>query len=172
MEKKTYYISIKFETTNKAYTFATDIEELKCGDHVVVETEYGMELAEAVSNLREESFLADESNLKEIIRIATAEDLKCYRDNKADAEEAKLRCQKEADNLALAMKVIRAEYTLDRAKLTFIYVADGRVDFRALLKILASAFHCRIELRQVGARDKAKMISGIGTCGRELCCSR
>ena len=93
-------------------------------------------------------------------------------ENEKDAQKALYVCQDEADALDLKMRVIKAEYTLDRQKITFIYVADGRVDFRELLKHLAAIFHCRIELRQIGARDKAKIIGGIGSCGRELCCHR
>lgn len=168
----TYYVSIKFETTNKSYTFSTKITDLYPGSRVVVDTQYGLELGEVISPLRTESLLNSAMEVKEILRKATAEDIKHYEQNKKDAIIAKNRCQEEADKLGLDMNVIRSEYTLDRAKITFIYVADDRVDFRELLKILAGAFHCRIELRQIGARDKAKMVSGVGTCGRELCCSK
>lgn len=168
----TYYVSIKFETTNKSYTFSTKVLDLYQGSRVVVNTQYGLELGEVISPIRTESLLNSAMEVKEIVRKATDEDVKHYEQNKKDAIVAKNRCQEEADKLKLDMNVIRAEYTLDRSKVTFIYVADDRVDFRELLKVLAGAFHCRIELRQIGARDKAKMVSGIGTCGRELCCSR
>ena len=172
LENVTYYVSIKFETTNKSYTFSTKVLDLYPGSRVVVDTQYGLELGEVISPIRTESLLNSAMEVKEIVRKATAEDIKHYEQNKKDAIVAKNRCQEEANKLGLDMNVIRAEYTLDRAKVTFIYVADDRVDFRELLKILAGAFHCRIELRQIGARDKAKMVSGVGTCGRELCCSK
>ena len=172
IENVTYYVSIKFETTNKSYTFSTKVLDLYPGSRVVVETQYGLELGEVVSPIRTESLLNSAMEVKEIVRKATPEDVKHYEQNKKDAVVAKNKCQEEATKLGLDMNVIRAEYTLDRAKVTFIYVADDRVDFRELLKVLAGAFHCRIELRQIGARDKAKMVSGIGTCGRELCCSK
>lgn len=166
-----YYVSVKFETTNKSYTFSTEINDIYQGSKVVVETQYGLELGEVVSPLRTESSLGKEFEIKPILRKATKEDVAQYEINKKDAKKALKQCQEEADKLNLDMNVIQSEYTLDRSKITFIYVADDRVDFRELLKVLANIFRCRIELRQIGARDKAKIVSGIGTCGRELCCS-
>ena len=140
------------------------------GDAVVVETQRGVEYAIVVSDP------ADKPNVnievKPIIRKANDRDRQQFERNKDEAKEAKRICQEESDALNLQMNVISAEYTLDRAKITFTYLADDRVDFRELLKVLASIFHCRIDLRQVGTRDKAKMVSGIGVCGRELCCAR
>lgn len=168
MEHK--YISVKFEVTNKSYTFKTYDEEIKDGDYVVVETQRGFELGQVVGD----PFDTPNVNLeiKDISRKATEQDIKDYKENIIDATEAKIIAQEESDKLELGMNIISAEYTLDRAKITFIYLADDRVDFRELLKILASIFHCRIDLRQIGTRDKAKMVSGVGTCGRELCCSK
>lgn len=166
-----YYVSVRFETTNKSYTFSTDISDIYQGSKVVVETQYGQELGEAVSPLRTESALGKDIEIKPILRKATPADVKQYDTNKKDAKKALKQCQDEADRLGLDMKVIESQYTLDRSKITFIYVADDRVDFRELLKVLANIFRCRIELRQIGARDKAKIVSGIGTCGRELCCA-
>ena len=171
-ERTTYYVSIKFETTNKAYTFSTTETQLYIGSRVVVETQYGLELGETVSPLRLESTLDPSIEIRPVVRKATEEDIKQYERNKKDAKEAMRKCQEESDRLELDMNIIRAEYTLDRSKITFIYVADERVDFRELLKVLANNFHCRIELRQIGARDKAKMVNGVGTCGRELCCAK
>ncbi len=171
-EQTIFYISVKFETTNKSYTFSTTESQIYVGSHVVVETQYGLELGEVVSPLRLESGLEPNIEVKPIIRKATQEDLRQYDINLKDAAVALKKCQQEADDLKLDMNIIRSEYTLDRSKITFIYVADERVDFRELLKVLANDFRCRIELRQIGARDKAKMISGIGPCGRELCCAR
>ncbi len=170
MEEKLRYVSIRFETTNKTYTFSTTDESIKEGDAVVVETQRGIEYATVVTEPFEKPNVSME--IKPIIRKATKEDLRQFERNKADEAEARKICQEESDRLDLKMNVISAEYTLDRAKITFIYLADERVDFRELLKVLASIFHCRIDLRQIGTRDKAKMVSGVGVCGRELCCAK
>ena len=164
------YVSVRFETTNKSYTFSTTDLSIKNGDMVVVETQRGVECALVVSDLFDKSNV--EFEIKPILRKASEEDLRQFEQNKKDAIEAKKICQSESDKLSLDMNVISAEYTLDRSKVTFTYLADDRVDFRELLKVLASIFHCRIDLRQVGTRDKAKMVSGIGVCGRELCCAK
>ena len=164
------YISVRFETTNKIYTFSTTDSSIKENDAVVVETQRGLEYAKVVSDPFEKPNV--DMEIKPIIRKATKQDEEDFENNKLDAEEAKAICQEESDNLNLQMNIISAEYTLDRQKITFIYLADDRVDFRELLKVLASIFHCRIDLRQVGTRDKAKMVSGIGVCGRELCCAK
>ena len=170
MEENAKYISVRFETTNKTYTFSTTDPTIKNGDAVVVETQRGMEYSYAVSDPFDKPNVSFE--IKPIIRKANEKDKRQFERNKADSIEAKRICQEESDNLDLKMNVISAEYTLDRAKITFTYLADDRVDFRELLKVLASIFHCRIDLRQVGTRDKAKMVSGIGVCGRELCCAK
>ena len=164
------YISVRFETTNKTYTFSTRDLSIKNNDAVVVETQRGLEYAKVVSDPFDKP--NDDFEIVEIIRKATNKDLEQFEANKKDALNAKQICQDESDNLNLNMNIISAEYTLDRSKITFIYLADDRVDFRELLKVLASIFHCRIDLRQVGTRDKAKMVSGIGVCGRELCCAK
>ena len=164
------YVSVRFETTNKVYTFSTQDDSIKEGDAVVVETLRGMEYAMVVADPFDKPNI--EMEIKPIIRKATEQDKADFEKNKADAIEAKQVCQEESDKLNLEMNVISAEYTLDRQKITFIYLADDRVDFRELLRVLASIFHCRIDLRQVGTRDKAKMVSGIGVCGRELCCAK
>lgn len=170
MEENLKYLSVRFATTNKSYTFSTSDPEIKNGDRVVVETQRGLECGTVVSDPFERPNLNME--IKPIIRKAEERDLKQYERNREDSKRAKQICQTESDKLDLKMNVISAEYTLDRAKVTFTYLADDRVDFRELLKVLASIFHCRIDLRQVGTRDKAKMVSGIGVCGRELCCAR
>ncbi|MDO4198884.1 MAG: regulatory iron-sulfur-containing complex subunit RicT [Erysipelotrichaceae bacterium] len=170
MLEKAKYISVRFETTNKTYTFETTDETIKNGDAVVVETARGIEYAKVVSDPFENPNV--DMEIKPIIRKADKEDERQFLRNKEDALEGKKKAQAEADALGLEMNILSAEYTLDRGKITFIYVADDRVDFRELLKVLASMFHCRIDLRQVGTRDKAKMVSGIGVCGRELCCAR
>ena len=170
MEENMKYISVRFETTNKTYTFSTEDPTIRNNDAVVVETQRGLEYARVVSDPFDKPNVGME--IKPIIRKADENDERQFERNKKDAIRAREICQKESDALDLQMNVISAEYTLDRQKITFIYLADDRVDFRELLKVLASIFHCRIDLRQVGTRDKAKMVSGIGVCGRELCCAR
>ena len=170
MEENMKYISVRFETTNKTYTFSTSDDSIKCNDAVVVETQRGLEYGTVVSDPFDKPNVSME--IKPVIRKANDRDKKQFERNKADSAEARKICQEESDRLDLQMNVISAEYTLDRAKITFTYLADDRVDFRELLKVLASIFHCRIDLRQVGTRDKAKMVSGIGVCGSELCCAK
>lgn len=164
------YLSVRFQATNKTYTFSTNDNSIVNGDGVIVETQRGVEYARVIADPFDKPNVSME--IKPILRKASREDEIQYEKNIVDCKEAKQRCQNEADKLELGMKVISAEYTLDRSKITFIYLADDRVDFRELLKILASIFRCRIDLRQVGTRDKAKIVSGIGPCGRELCCAR
>lgn len=164
------YLSVRFQATNKTYTFSTTDNSIVNGDGVIVETQRGVEYARVIADPFDKPNVSME--IKPILRKASREDEIQYEKNIVDCKEAKQRCQNEADKLELGMKVISAEYTLDRSKITFIYLADDRVDFRELLKILASIFRCRIDLRQVGTRDKAKIVSGIGPCGRELCCAR
>ena len=170
MEENLKYLSVRFETTNKTYTFSTTDDSIRCNDAVVVETQRGMEYATVAADPFDKPNVAME--IKQIIRKANERDKRQFERNKADSVNARRICQEESDRLNLQMNVISAEYTLDRAKITFTYLADDRVDFRELLKVLASIFHCRIDLRQVGTRDKAKMVSGIGVCGRELCCAK
>lgn len=170
MSENLKYLSVRFQATNKTYTFSTTDNSIVNGDGVVVETQRGVEYARVIADPFDKPNVSME--IKPILRKASREDEVQYEKNIVDCKEAKQRCQNEADKLELGMKVISAEYTLDRSKITFIYLADDRVDFRELLKILASIFRCRIDLRQVGTRDKAKIVSGIGPCGRELCCAR
>ena len=167
-----YVVSIKFSSSKKAYNFGTNDESLKYGDKVVVETVRGIELGEMISDLRPFSTYSSNLTLKPITRKATSRDIDNDARNKRDTVEATKQCQKCIDELGLEMYLISTEYTLDRSKIIFSYVADDRVDFRELLKKLAAIFKCRIELRQIGARDKAKIIGGLGTCGMETCCSR
>ncbi len=170
MSENLKYLSVRFQATNKTYTFSTTDNSIVNGDGVIVETQRGVEYARVIADPFDKPNVSME--IKPILRKASKEDEIQYEKNIVDCKEAKQRCQNEADKLELGMKVISAEYTLDRSKITFIYLADDRVDFRELLKILASIFRCRIDLRQVGTRDKAKIVSGIGPCGRELCCAR
>ena len=164
------YLSVRFQTTNKTYTFSTTDLSIKNGDAVVVETQRGLEYARVIAEPFDKPNV--EFEIKQIVRKATEEDLEQFKQNLRDSVSARDICQEESDKLQLGMNILSAEYTLDRTKITFIYLADNRVDFRELLKVLASIFRCRIDLRQVGTRDKAKMVSGIGPCGRELCCAK
>ena len=166
-----YIVYIQFEESKKAYTFGANVE-YKVNDFVVVETVRGKELGKVC----EPCILYDEKKvkgeIKPIIRLATSYDLTQKEENEEKAKEALKICEECIVKLGLDMHLIGCEYTLDRTKVIFTYVSDDRVDFRQLLKDLASQLHCRIELRQVGPRNKAKMIGGIGNCGMETCCSR
>jgi Uncharacterized homolog of PSP1 len=167
-----YMVAIKFKGSKKAYNFGLDDDNIQYGDKVVVETVRGMELGEAISEVRDCAEHNLNIPLKPIIRKATNKDEEDYLRNKEEEESALQRCQQAIANHNLDMNLISAEYTLDRSKIIFSYVSDERVDFRELLKDLASIFHCRIELRQIGPRDKAKIVGGLGCCGMETCCSR
>lgn len=169
MDNSEKYILVKFDSTNKSYTFKTKDDSFKDGDEVIVETQRGVELGRICGNYFTTSNLEQEIN--EIMRRATDEDKNDYAENLEKAKEAMVIAQEESDKLGLNMKYVASEYTLDREKITLSYLADGRVDFRELLKVLAAIFCCRIELRQIGPREKAKMVSGIGQCGRKICCS-
>ncbi|MBR0473839.1 MAG: stage 0 sporulation protein [Erysipelotrichaceae bacterium] len=167
-----YVVSVKFSNSKKAYNFGTDDETIQYGDKVVVETVRGMELGDIISDLRDSSTFSLGIELKPVLRKATEKDIANHEANKAHAPEAMAKCQQCIEKLGLEMYLISAEYTLDRSKVIFSYVADDRIDFRELLKQLAAIFKCRIELRQIGSRDKAKIVGGLGTCGMETCCSR
>ena len=167
-----YFVGITFLNTPRAYFFGlTEETNLRVGDKVVVETMRGLEVGEvAIAPMSMEDY---ESNLglKPVLRIANEIDIKIYEANQKDARIALEISKTEAEKLNLKMNFISCEYTLDKTKVILSYVSDDRVDFRELLKILASKLHTRIELRQIGPRDKAKMIGGIGICGLPLCCS-
>lgn len=165
-----YFVGIKFLNGSRAYFFGTD-EELVLGEKVVVETTRGMELGEVAIPIMDIKNFKSDLELKPILRKATETDVKNYQNNEKDAQFAMKICQDEVSRLQLDMNLISCEYTLDKAKIMFTYLADDRVDFRELLKVLASKLHTRIDLRQIGSRDKAKMIGGLGMCGLLLCCS-
>ena len=167
-----YIVSVKFANSKKAYNFGTNDDTIVYGDKVVVETVRGMEIGEIISDLRDFASVNTTMEVKPVLRKATEKDMAANERNKADSPEAMKKCQQCIEKLGLEMYLISAEYTLDRSKVIFSYVADDRIDFRELLKQLAAIFRCRIELRQIGSRDKAKIIGGLGTCGMETCCSR
>ena len=166
------YAGIKMSSATRAYFFGIKKEQdVKLGDIVVVETVRGIELGEVTVAPMDISTYKSELILKPILRVATPLDIKIDEQNKKDAVLALNLCQNEVNNLKLNMNLLSCEYTLDRSKILFSYLADERVDFRELLKVLASKLHTRIELRQIGTRDKAKIVGGIGVCGLPLCCS-
>ena len=166
-----HFAGIKFETSPRAYFFGFKDLELSLGTKVVVETARGLEIGEVAIEPIDIKNYSSQLGLKPILRIATDIDLKMAEINKKDAKYALEICKTESQRLGLDMRLISCEYTLDKTKVIFSYLADERVDFRELLKVLASRLHSRIELRQIGSRDKAKMIGGLGICGLPLCCS-
>ncbi|NLG88404.1 MAG: stage 0 sporulation family protein [Clostridiaceae bacterium] len=163
-------VGVRFRNAGKIYYFDPVDIELEQGDKVIVETARGIECGEVVCPVRE----VDESEvvapLKKVMRKATEEDLKQVEENKKKAAEAYNICLEKIEKHNLEMKLIDVEYTFDNNKILFYFTADGRVDFRELVKDLASVFRTRIELRQIGVRDEAKMMGGLGICGRQLCC--
>ncbi|HOH67984.1 MAG TPA: regulatory iron-sulfur-containing complex subunit RicT [Bacilli bacterium] len=166
-----YFIGVRFYSSSKAYYFGTENNDIKLGDHVVVESVRGLEIAKVVIEPQDIAKYSSGLELKPIERKANETDLYVFEENKKRAAEALKYCLQEIQNLNLDMHPLDAEYTLDGTKITITYVAEERVDFRELLKILAGRLRCRIELRQIGSRDKAKMVGGIGICGLPLCCS-
>jgi cell fate regulator YaaT (PSP1 superfamily) len=162
--------AVKFNNVGKFYYFSTTLD-LHKGDKVVVETIRGLELGEMISELKDISEFKLNAELKPIKRKANRADVEVYSINKIKAEKSFEICKDIIEKSGLDMRLINCEYTLDASKVIFMYTADERVDFRELLKKLASVFKCRIELRQVGPRDKAKIVGGLGTCGMPLCCN-
>ena len=165
-------ISVRFKENGKAYSFDPAGAELKVGDYVIVETARGVECGEVVQAARPVEDAAAPKNLKPITRIADGVDVRRMRQNREDEKRAYRTCQECIARHGLGMKLVEAEYTLDRSKILFYFTADGRVDFRELVKDLAGIFHTRIELRQIGVRDESKMLGGLGICGQPFCCSR
>lgn len=164
-------VGVRFKKTCKVYYFSPGDNVVKQGDNVIVETVRGIEFGQCVVAPKEIEDKELISPLKDVIRVATAEDEKRYADNKEREKEAFELCLKKITENKLVMKLIDVEYTFDNNKIIFYFTADGRVDFRELVKDLAAIFRTRIELRQIGVRDEAKMIGGIGPCGRTMCCS-
>ncbi len=173
MEKKYTQIAfVSFSESSKLYSFGTNDETLKVNDQVVVETVRGLEVGTIMKENQVFEDIPSDIEIKPVIRKATQKDLQDVEDNKIAAQAALKVCEEAVSAHGLDMHLIEAEYTLDRSKIIFVYVADDRVDFRELLKDLATKFKCRIELRQIGPRNKAKIVGGLGTCGMETCCSR
>ena len=167
----THFVGVKFSNTPRAYFFGVKDLDLKLDDKVVVETVRGTELGTiAIEPLSLDKY-SNGLMLKPVLRKANDTDIRLAEINQKDAVFAMEICDAEVKKLNLDMNLISCEYTLDKSKVLFSYLADDRVDFRELLKVLAAKLHTRIELRQIGSRDKAKMIGGLGSCGLPLCCS-
>lgn len=164
-------VGVRFKSVGKIYYFDPENIEIKKGDSVIVETSRGVEFGSVVLANKEISEDEIVSPLKKVLRKATDDDIKIMLDNKEKEKQAFEKCVKKIEEHELAMKLVDVEYTFDHNKILFYFTADGRIDFRELVRDLASLFKTRIELRQIGVRDEAKMLGGIGVCGRPLCCS-
>lgn len=163
-------IGVRFRTAGKVYFFDPGKYTVKRGDHVIVETVRGIEYGTVVSPANEIAEDKLTQPLKSVLRVATERDDEQEKQNREKEKEAFKICQEKIRKHGLDMKLIDAEYTFDNNKVLFYFTADGRVDFRELVKDLASVFRTRIELRQIGVRDETKILGGIGICGRPLCC--
>ncbi len=164
-------VGVRFKKAGKVYYFNPGGLELSVGDKVIVETSRGVEYGEVVTgpkDVREEDIITP---LKDVMRAVTPEDEDAVRENRIKALDAEKIAIEKIEKHGLDMNLVNVEYTFDRSKLIFYFTADGRVDFRELVKDLAAVFRTRIELRQIGVRDEAKMLGGIGPCGRCICCS-
>ena len=166
----TKVVGIRFRNVGKVYYFNPKGYKMKAGDHVIVETARGIEYSRVVLEPKEVGEDEVVHPLKEVLRVATAEDDEREKQNRIREKDAFKICQKKIREHGLEMKLIDAEYTFDNNKVLFYFTADGRIDFRQLVKDLAAIFKTRIELRQIGVRDETKILGGIGICGRCLCC--
>ncbi len=164
-------IGVRFRNAGKIYYFDPVNVELHKDDMVIVETSRGLEIGKVVEEKKEITKEEVVKPLKKVIRKATKADFAQLEENKRKEEEAFNTCLKSIAEHKMDMKLIRAEYTFDRSKIIFYFIAEGRIDFRELVKELASIFQTRIELRQIGVRDEAKLIGGMGPCGRPFCCT-
>ena len=167
----TEVIGVRFKQVGKIYYFSPNGVQMPVGEKVIVETARGIECGEvAISNrqIKDEGIVKP---LKTVIRVANKDDLRRIEENKVKEKKAFKLCLEKIEKHKLQMKLVDVEYTFDNNKILFYFTADGRVDFRELVKDLASVFKTRIELRQIGVRDEAKMLGGLGICGRPFCCS-
>ena len=167
----TKVVGIRFKAGGKVYFFDPKDFDIKKGDHVIVDTARGLECGLCVQGVHEESPDKIIRPLKEVTRIASPQDVEKMEQNRKDEKKAFEICLEKIAKHGLEMKLIDVEYTFDRSKVLFYFTADGRVDFRELVKELAQVFRTRIELRQIGVRDESKMMGGVGVCGRQFCCS-
>ena len=165
-------ISVRFKNGGKEYYFNPNGIQFQVGDGVIVETSRGTEYAYCIrgNNMVDEFELT--APLRPVVRMATPEDAKMAERNKDREKSALAVCQQKITEHGLDMKLVSAEYSFDGSKVLFFFTSEGRVDFRALVKDLASALHTRIELRQIGVRDEAKLLGGLGICGKPFCCSQ
>jgi cell fate regulator YaaT (PSP1 superfamily) len=162
-------VGIRFKSCGKIYDFEVNGIDIKEGDSVVVESDFGLSIGRVITGRH---FVeSPEREMKKVIRIVSDEDIKAVEENKKLEKEARDFCVERVMARGLQMKLVGAEATLDRKRIIFYFTADGRIDFRELVKDLAARFKTRIEMRQIGVRDEAKLIGGLGVCGRELCCS-
>jgi cell fate regulator YaaT (PSP1 superfamily) len=171
VETMTEIIGVQFKDKGKSYYFDANGLQIEKNQLVIVENAQGLDCGKCVApnHPLPEDF---DRPLKKVVRVATADDEKRLEENRAKEEKAFGICLEKINNRKLEMKLVSVEYTFDGSKILFYFTADGRVDFRELVKDLAAVFRTRIELRQVGVRDEAKMLGGLGICGREFCCSR
>lgn len=164
-------IGVKMNFSNNIYYFSPNAKDVKKGDNVIVSTEQGLQFGTCVTDIKQEKDKNLVLPLKNVIRIANGKDIKQENDNQKQAKKALEEAKKIAKDLDLDMSFINSNYTFDKKQLFFMYLADDRVDFRELAKKLAQKYKTRIELRQVGVRDKAKIVGGLGPCGLFLCCN-
>ena len=167
----TKVIGVRFRKAGKVYYFSPGEMEIKTGEYVIVETARGIEYGHVVLGTHEVDDKKVIQPLKPVIRMATEADEEIEKRNKEKEKEAFKICLEKIKKHELDMKLIDTEYTFDNNKVLFYFTADGRIDFRELVKDLASVFKTRIELRQIGVRDETKIVGGIGICGRPLCCA-
>ena len=163
-------VGVRFRSFGNTYFFINDGLDLKVDMYVVVDTENGEQYAKVTDIDVKDTKKLDINKMKKVLRVATEKDIKQYENNLKKAKEALESARKQAQELGLEMSILDAAYTLDRKQLTFNFTADDRVDFRDLVKELAAMFKTRIELHQIGVRDKSKLVGGLGQCGRPLCC--
>ena len=168
----TKVIGVRFKANGKSYYFSPGDLELQQGDHVIVETARGTECGEVAKGPHDVPDSSIVKPLKTVTRMADAVDVRRMQQNRADEKRAFSVCEERIAKHKLDMKLVDVEYTLDRNKILFYFTADGRIDFRDLVKDLAGVFRTHIELRQIGVRDESKMLGGLGICGQPFCCSR
>ena len=171
LPEKVEIVGVNFREAGKIYYFSPESFKLSLGDKVIVETSRGIELGTVKVGNKVVESKDIVSPLKPVTRPATAQDIEQYEKNRAAEDDAIAICQKKVEAHNLGMKLVGAEYTFDKSKLIFYFTCESRVDFRELVRDLASTFRTRIELRQIGIRDEAKMLGGLGVCGRKLCCA-
>ena len=165
-------VGINFEGQPKIYSFNPAGLNLKLGDYVVVDTARGLELGKVATPIKEEEVKEGNEPLKKVIRLATEEDVRAKENNVLEAKKDKTRIIEIVNDFKLDMKIVSVELTLDKSKMLINFTSENRVDFRELVKTLASEFKTRIELRQIGPRDEVKILGGLGPCGRPCCCTK